>query len=198
MATKSRKAAAKPAAPVKKAVRPAAARAQAPAPHSEAYEAALREYAQALDLMRRGSFAEARDKFAAIEAANGNEPELADRARTYGTLCARRARTDPAEPGSTEERYLLGVVRSNEGRLDEAAALLDRVLRDEPGSARALYARASVRALQGRVDLAIADLRPALSAEPTLRFQAANDPDFEKIRNEAAFIDLIEPTPAGA
>jgi hypothetical protein len=30
-----------------------------------------------------------------------------------------------------------------------------------------------------------------------LRFQASNDPDFDRVRDEAAFIDVIEPTPAG-
>ena len=41
-------------------------------------------------------------------------------------------------------------------------------------------------------------LRRAVAAEPTLRFQASNDSDFERIRDDAAFIDVIEPTPAGA
>jgi len=30
-----------------------------------------------------------------------------------------------------------------------------------------------------------------------VRYQAANDPDFEPIREEPSFIDIIEPTPAG-
>ena len=52
--------------------------------------------------------------------------------------------------------------------------------------------------MQGNAVAAVEDLRQAIAADPKLRYQAANDGDFEKIRDEAAFIDLIEPTPAGA
>ena len=47
-------------------------------------------------------------------------------------------------------------------------------------------------------EAAVADLRRAISAEPQVRFQASNDPDFEPIREEPAFIDIIEPTPSGS
>ena len=107
---------------------------------------------------------------------------------------------DPADrtPQSAEERYYLGVLRGNQGRYDEAAALLDQALAAEPASPRILYARASIRALQGKTEQAVADLRAAIAGEPLLRHQAANDPDYERIRNEAAFIDVIEPSHAGA
>ena len=44
---------------------------------------------------------------------------------------------------------------------------------------------------------AVSDLRQAIAADPQIRFQAINDPDFEQIREEPAFIDIIEPTPTG-
>jgi len=49
-----------------------------------------------------------------------------------------------------------------------------------------------------RVDAAVRDLRQAITVDPQVRFQAGNDPDFEAIREEPAFIDIIEPTPSGA
>ena len=51
---------------------------------------------------------------------------------------------------------------------------------------------------KGATEKAVADLRQAISVDPTVRFQAVNDPDFERIREEPAFIDIIEPTPTGA
>ena len=129
---------------------------------------------------------------------NRNEPELADRARMYAALCERKLAPPASAPQSAEERYYLGVLRGNQGRLDEAASLLDQALAAEPSSPRVLYARASIRALQGKTEQAVADLRAAIAGEPLLRHQAANDPDYERIRNEAAFIDVIEPSHAGA
>jgi tetratricopeptide (TPR) repeat protein len=189
----------KKAAPAKPSGRKAIKTAEPPvrAPHSEAYEAALRAYGEALDLLRKKDFAAALPRFRAVESQNRNEPELADRARTYATLCERKLAPPAAAPQSVEERYYLAILRGNQGRYDEAAALLDQALSAEP-SPRVLYARASIRALQGKTDQAVADLRAAISGEPLLRHQAANDPDYERIRNEAAFIDVIEPSHAGA
>jgi hypothetical protein len=68
----------------------------------------------------------------------------------------------------------------------------------EPESPRFLYARASAAAIQGDAESAVKDLRRAIAADPQVRFQAGNDPDFESIREEPAFIDIIEPTPTGA
>lgn len=168
------------------------------APRSEAYEKALEAYAGALELLRRGEYQASLESFRAVEEGNPNEPELAERARTYARICSRKLEQAPEAPATAEESYYLGVVKANNGDLDEALALINRSLEAEPESARYLYARASVHALKGQAETATADLRKAVAADPQLRFQASNDPDFERIRDEASFIDVIEPTPAGA
>jgi hypothetical protein len=60
-------------------------------------------------------------------------------------------------------------------------------------SAKALYVRASVHAMRGSADRSIHDLRSAVGFDPTLRFQAINDPDFDSVRDDPAFIDVVEP-----
>jgi tetratricopeptide (TPR) repeat protein len=164
----------------------------------EAYDKAVEEFGQALELFNRGEFERAGEAFCRIAESNPDEPLLADRARTYGRICERRAAPPPAEPATAEERYYRAVVLANGNRCDEALELLDEALREDPGSARYLYARASAFALKGSVDAAVRDLRQAIAVDPQIRFQATNDPDFESIREEPAFIDVIEPTPAGA
>lgn len=166
--------------------------------HSTAYDAALAEYAAGLELLRRGDTAQALPKFESASKIATDEPELAERARTYAILCRRRLAPNAPGPTSAEGLYLTGVVRSNSGRPDEAVRLYDEALRLEPGAPRILYARAAAWALQGNATAAVADLRTAVAADSTVRFQAASDPDFEKIRDEAQFIDVIEPTPTGA
>jgi tetratricopeptide (TPR) repeat protein len=166
--------------------------------HSAAYEAVLLDYAAALDLVRRKEFAAALEKLRGVEKASGEEPELAERSRTYIRLCERHLAPPSPHPQSAEGWYLLGVVKANEGKIEEALAHLDAAMQQEPGSARILYARSAARALQGNTAAAVADLRQAIALDPKMRYQASNDSDFEKIRDEAAFIDVIEPTPAGA
>jgi len=193
-----KKAATKPI-PAKKPGRGGDAVAPRPRPeHSAAYEAILQDYAAALDLLRRKDFAAAVERLRTVEKVSGEEPELAERTRTYIRLCERHLAPPAPRPQSAEGWYLLGVVKSNEGKLEEALAHLDAALQQEPGSARIHYARAAARALQGNTAAAVADLRQAIALDPKMRYQASNDSDFEKIRDEAAFIDVIEPTPTGA
>ena len=73
-----------------------------------------------------------------------------------------------------------------------------RALVDNPTSVDLLYVRSCAWAKQGSAEKAVGDLRQAIAADPKVRFQAVNDPDFERIREEPAFIDIIEPTPTGA
>jgi tetratricopeptide (TPR) repeat protein len=155
------------------------------------------KFGSAIEAMRGSEWDRACKLFVEVANASGDEPELGDRARTYSRICERRLAPKMAEPTDNEERYYRAVMLVNSGHVRDAIKLLDLALREEPSSVRCLYARASAWALEGRVDAAVADLRQAVAADPRVRFQAANDPDFEKIREEPPFIDLIEPTPTG-
>ena len=166
-------------------------------PRHESYDQAVAAFAAALDLLHRGDHAAARERFLALAATAHDEPALIERAHSFARVCERRSAGPPAEPASADERYHRAVALANAGDLDPAIRLLDRVLEDEPSSVRALYARASTWALKRNADAAVADLRRAIQSEPRVRFQAVNDPDFEPIREEPAFIDLIEPSPTG-
>jgi Flp pilus assembly protein TadD len=80
---------------------------------------------------------------------------------------------EPAVPeaGAT---MMLAAIHGNAGRLDEAAALLDRVLVGDPGNARALAQRGLVRAKQGRFADAERDLAASLAIDPGQPDVAAN------------------------
>lgn len=171
--------------------------AQTPDAVDAAYEQALADFAAAIETMGRGKFAEARDAFAAVAAANRDEGMLFDRANSYASVCTEKLSVAPDDPTTAEEQYHRAVLLSNGGEWTAAVAMLDRALASHPNSPAYLYARASAHALNGSGDAAISDLRQAISADPKVRFQAVNDSDFEKIREEPAFIDIIEPTPSG-
>jgi len=163
----------------------------------ESYDHSIAAFAAALELMHQGQHAKAREQFLAVATTAADEPALTERAHSFARICERRLAGPPPEPTSADERYHRAVALANAGQPEPAIALLDRVLTDDPSSVRALYARASAWALRRNPDAAVADLRRAIQAEPRVRFQAVNDPDFEPIREEPAFIDLIEPSPSG-
>ncbi|MBZ5639779.1 MAG: hypothetical protein LAO51_13620 [Acidobacteriia bacterium] len=198
MPTKKKAPGLKSPAPAKtvKAEAPAKARKVPPkARHTAAYEDSLREFGAAIDLLRQGRHAEALEKLDRVRKENSDEPVLAARAKTYATICARKLAPPQREPETADELYFAGVVAANDGRLAQAIAYLDRATQLDPSSASTLYARAAARALSGQADAAAADLRHAVALDARCRFQAANDPDFDKVRDEAVFIDVIEPTP---
>jgi tetratricopeptide (TPR) repeat protein len=164
-----------------------------------AYEAAVEQFATATALFIRGQFAEAQPQFEAVaEVAAADEPILSDRARTYAAICGRKIAPPAAAAEDADAHYHRGVVAANAGRLDEAWSLLEKAAAERPNDASILYARASVRGLQGNAEGAASELKKAVALDPRFRFQAASDSDFDKVRDEAAFIDIIEPSNAGA
>lgn len=163
-----------------------------------AFEASLIKYGTGVKAMQQGDFARAKQLLDEVHNESKNEPELADRAAVYGLICARKLDTSTNEPSGTEELYRRSVFLLNAGALDEALQLLNRALADDPISVDLLYVRACAWAKQGSAEKAVGDLRQAMAVDPKIRYQAVNDPDFERIREEPAFIDIIEPTPTGA
>jgi tetratricopeptide (TPR) repeat protein len=163
-----------------------------------AFEAARAEYEASIKLLQSGDFSAAKERFEGISKSYPQESEMVERSRMYAKICEQRLFEDPMDISSANECYYRAVILCNEGQAEEAVALLDRALVQDPTSVRVLYARACAWALQKNAERAVSDLRSAIAIEPSARFQAANDTDFERIREEPAFIDVIEPTPAGS
>ncbi len=164
---------------------------------AEAYSKAVESFGSALETMRKGDYDKAKEALLELHGSLVAEPELAERIRSYVRICEHRTSPEPATPQSVVDCYERAVFELNNGEWDTAIRLLDQALQQEPNSVNCLYTRAAAWALQGKADRAVSDLRQAISTEPSIRFQAVNDTDFERIREEPAFIDIIEPTPAG-
>jgi len=165
--------------------------------HTAAYDEAVIDYTAAVESMQKGDFAGAHELFEKVGALGRQEPELTDRAGIYAKICHRKMAPPPDEAEAPDERYRQAVFLLNSGEVDQALQLLNRSLAEDPTAVDVLYVRACAWALKGAAEKAVGDLRQAMAADPKIRFQAVNDPDFEKIREEPAFIDIIEPTPTG-
>ena len=78
------------------------------------------------------------------------------------------------------------------GRVDDAVAVLDEVLRLKPDYAYALYNRACYKlALGGQLEDVMRDLRQAVAAVPRLANNARADADLASISRQAVFVELL-------
>ena len=79
----------------------------------------------------------------------------------------------------------------NEGKYDEAADQARPVVEASPEYAGPLYNLACVESLAGRKDDAIKHLRMSVERSDQFRSMAAEDSDFDPIRDEPAFKELV-------
>jgi tetratricopeptide (TPR) repeat protein len=157
-------------------------------------EKAIKEMERGLQSLHKQSYGEAQTHFQAIVAGYPHEKELLDRAQMYLRVCRNMMQEKKSESNrKPEEMFYLGVMKANEASYDEAVEYLDRALQTNPGDDRAHYVMASTRALKGERELALKHLQEAIGLNVTNRVYAQNDPDFEPIRGDDGFQNLVYP-----
>ena len=143
---------------------------------------ALSRFENAIKFLHSQKWAKAAAELeAVIEASDGLQ--LRDRARQHLAICHQHLE----EQETVEDPYLRAVVAKNRGELDEALALCTNTDREE----RFAYLAASILALRGDGGDAVSQLRTAIELEPKNRVHAYHDPDFEALRDDDAFSELI-------
>lgn len=157
---------------------------------------ALKEMERGVAQLYKQNFEEALPHFQAILDAFPQEKELVDRVQMYVRVCKSKIEGKTPAHRRPEEYYYLGVMRANEANYDEAVEFLDRALQVDPKDEKAHYVMASTRALRGEREMAIRHLQEAITINPTNRVYAQNDPDFEPIRGDDEFQNLIYPEEA--
>jgi tetratricopeptide (TPR) repeat protein len=154
-------------------------------------EQAVSDYDQALGLLRRKDYAPAAEAFERIIKAYPDEKEIADRCRIYLQVCERERAEKEVPLRKAEDFYYQGIVESNRQEYEEALKHLDKALQMSPNDDRFLYATAATRSLMGEREEALTILKEAIQANPENRIHAQNDPDFEPLSDDDAFIDLV-------
>ena len=160
-------------------------RPSAPSSHDQAVEAFERGF-QALQQRQYGKAAEF---LGAVVNNFTDEKDLQERARVYLVICERQAARE-AKPRSFEDRLHAATVIVNRGAFDEALALLRKLENDEPGNDYVHYLLSVVHTAVGNAEQALAHLRKAIELAPENQFRAAQDPDLEPLRQDAAFAAL--------
>ncbi len=184
---------------MKKAPKKVIKTATAPAPGGNTWaiqEKALKELERGLSLLHKQSFAEALPHFEAILQGFPQEKELIDRVQSYARICRTQiAKAAPPNP-KPEDYYYLGVIKANEANYAEAVEFLDRALQVNPKDEKAHYVMASTRSMRGEREPAIKHLTEAITLNVTNRYYAQNDPDFEPLRGDDDFENLVHPEEA--
>ena len=160
------------------------------------FQAALGDYAAAMELFTRQDWPKAKDAFQHFLHKHGENREFtdfADRARTHLRACDGKLSPPAPTPSGAQEWLIAGVALANQGRADEALVALDRALLEGAPEARTRYARAAALAGADRNEEALVDLARAIEVEPSIRFQSLLDPDFERLRETAGYVALVEP-----
>ena len=156
-------------------------------------EQALRDYERALDHLRRKQYPEAAEGFKSILKNHPQEREIADRCRAYLRVCERDMGEKVLPLKRVDDYYYQGVLESNRQRYDEALKHLDRALKMDPKDDRVLYTMASTQALKGDREQALSALKEAIGMNAANRIHAQQDPDFDPLRDDDAFIDMVTP-----
>ena len=95
------------------------------------------------------------------------------------------------KPDDHEAWYNRGNALDDLGRLEEAISSFDNALKFKPDDAATYYNKACTYALQKNISLALENLKQAINLDYQYLEKAKTNTDFDKIRKDSRFIDLI-------
>lgn len=154
---------------------------------------ALKEFERGVNLLHKQNYSDALGRFQLIKEQYPEEKELADRTNRYIQICHSMLDAKSSQPKKPEEFFYHGVMKANEADFDAAIGFLDRALQSDPKDEKIHYVLASTLALKGDSGEAVKHLQKAIDLNATNRIFARNDPDFEQLRDDETFQNLIYP-----
>lgn len=156
-----------------------------------AYSQAVQNFEAGMKFLQAQKFDKAEPLLAKV-AASPNKG-LADRARMYVNVCKQQMANSPTNFRSAEEQYDYAVALMNRGDYEDARTLLHKIIKSNPKADHAVYGLAVLDCLCGRVEECLRALQQAITLNPSLRFQARNDSDFNGVADDPRFTELIYP-----
>ncbi len=157
---------------------------------------ALKEMERGINLLHKQHYADALPHFESIVSNYPDEKELLDRVRVYVRVCRGMMDPKPGQSKKPDDLFYLGVIKANDASYGEAIDLFNLALQASPKDERVHYVLASTLALKGEREEALKHLSAAIELNALNRVHALNDPDFEPIRDDDSFQDLLHPEEA--
>ena len=157
------------------------------------YIEAVGVYERGVEALQRRDYSAAADRFREVLQRYPEERELHERAGLYLRVCEREIRHVEPQPQTPEERIFAATLALNANADEEARAHLMRALADDPDNGNAHYMLAAVYARRGDTAGAIKELRQAGALDPETRALARRDADFDVLRDDEHFRQIVEP-----
>jgi hypothetical protein len=142
----------------------------------------MKQWEEAVQLFSKKQFGAAGTRFS--EAAAGPAAHIADKARSYAQICARKTNGSKVALETADDHFNYGVERLNARDMDTARHHLDRALALEPQGEHILFTLALCCGLAGDGNGACENLRRAIAMEPRNRILARQDPEFSALAQQ--------------
>jgi tetratricopeptide (TPR) repeat protein len=154
---------------------------------------AVQNYEAGLRAMQEHKFDKAKGLLQKVIA--GPSLELADRAKTHLNTCNQHLERAATQFKTAEEHYDYAISLMNIGDYVSAREHLEKLNRQNPRADYVVYGLAALDCLTGRVEDSLKHLDEAVRLNPSLRFQARNDSDFQNLAEDPRFTELLYPDP---
>lgn len=157
------------------------------------YTQAVQNYEAGLRAMQERKFDKARGHFQKV--VGGPFKDLGDRATVHLNTCNQHAEQAATQFKSPEEHFDFAVSLMNVGDYVTAREHMEKLAKQVPNADYLAYGRAALDCLTGHVEESLRHLDEAIKINPTLRFQARNDGDFQNLAEDPRFTELLYPDP---
>lgn len=151
-------------------------------------------YQEGLTLLHEKKYKKANQRLLHIVNKFPQELEVIARVKSLLKVCEKNMRVEEKQPRTGEGVFHQGVVCHNAGRFNEALDCYSRALKlTKKEKDHIHYALAATEASLGNNEKALSHLKKAIQIRQKNRFFANNDPDFEPLRENERFTELIRP-----
>jgi tetratricopeptide (TPR) repeat protein len=151
----------------------------------------LKEYEAAIKLMNHKKYQEAGAAFQALIRRKGVAAQLVQAAVVRQHACQVRLNPPTLAPKGFQECTDAAAFCLNRDELDQAAAFLAQAKKSKGDPGVLHYLEAALLCKRGDSAKALEALGQALAADPTARFTAQHDPDFEPLHALEGFRKLL-------
>ncbi|HLW87463.1 MAG TPA: hypothetical protein VKR57_03155 [Terriglobales bacterium] len=154
---------------------------------------AVQNYESGLRAMQEHKFDKAKGFLQKV--LSGPSKELSDRAMVHLSACNQQLDKVTAQFKTAEEHYDYAVSLMNVGDYVGAREHLDKLTKQVPKADFVAYGLAALDCLTGHVEDSLRHLDEAIHLNPSLRFQARNDSDFQNLAEDPRFTEMLYPDP---
>ena len=162
-------------------------------PEDPRFTQAVQNYEAGLRAMQEHKFEKARPHLQKV--ATGPIKELADRALVHISICNQHMEKAAVQFKTSEEHFDYAVSLMNVGDYVTAREHLEKLSKQVPKADYVSYGMAALDCLTGHIEDSLRHLDGAIRLNPTLRFQARNDSDFQNLVEDPRFTELLYPDP---